>query len=162
MKYLLSLLFVVFSFAAMAQEQPPYLKYRTLPSARLLLADSTGWELKAKLDKKKPVMLIVFSPECDHCKHETEELVKNMDKLRDIQIIMVCMLSLDEMRTFVAHYGLDKYKNITVARDYAYAFPVYYGLKSLPFHAFYNKDKKLINGFEGTMTTQKILAQFGK
>ncbi|MFV0605649.1 MAG: TlpA family protein disulfide reductase [Niabella sp.] len=163
MKYILLLFTFIFtglsSFAQ--QNEAPYLKYKTVPSARLLLSDSTGVELKARLDKKKPLMIVVFSPECDHCKHEAEELVKNIDKFKKIQIVMVSMLPIFKMNEFVKHYGLDKYSNILVGRDIGYVFPVYYDIKSLPYHAFYNKDKKLIMGFEGSMSVEKILAQFG-
>ncbi len=107
-------------------------------------------------------MLVIFSPECDHCKHETEELIKNIDKFKNIQIVMATPLPVYEMREFAEHYNLKKYKNITVGRDYSYILPVYYDVKSLPYHAFYTKDKKLISAFEGTMTVEKMLTQFGK
>lgn len=162
MKYSFIILFIcLFSFAGISQEIAPYLQYKTVPTVRLLLPDSSGWELKARLDKKKPLMIVVFSPECDHCKHETEEMIKNMDQYKNIQIVMASTLPLSQIKEFINHYGLNKYSNITVGRDYAYILPVYYGIKSLPYHAFYTKDKKLIAGFEGTMTTAKVLQQFG-
>lgn len=163
MKYfflLMSTLLIGFSSAAQ-QTQPAYLQYRTVPAARLLLADSSGKELKAMLDKKKPLMIVVFSPECDHCKQEAEELTRNMDKFKNIQIMMISMQPLHQINEFVSRYNLGKYKNIIVGRDYAYILPVYYDIKSLPFHAFYNKEKQLITALEGTMTIEKILAQFG-
>lgn len=155
-----ALIFTCFGMISQAQtKQAPYLEYKTVPSVKLILADSTGWELKAKLDKTKPLMLVIFSPECDHCKHETEELVKNIDKFRNVQIVMASLLPVFKMKEFVETYGLDKYKNITVGRDYAYILPVYYDVKSLPYHAFYTKEKKLISGFEGAMTVGGILEQ---
>ena len=164
MKYISVALFsLLISFSVSAQQtQPAYLEYKTVPAVKLLLADSTGWELKAKLDKNKPLMLVIFSPECDHCKHETEELIKNIDKFKNIQIVMATPLPVYEMREFAEHYNLKKYKNITVGRDYSYILPVYYDVKSLPYHAFYTKDKKLISAFEGTMSVEKMLTQFGK
>jgi len=163
MKYLLLLLTTIMTFsAARSQALPPYQQYKTIPSVRLLSADSTGWELKAKLQKNKPVMMMIFSPECDHCKHETEELIKNIDKFRDIQIIMATPLPLKEMAAFAAHYKLHQYSNILVGKDYAFALPSYYNIKNLPFHAFYNSNKQLISGFEGSMSVPTILKIFGK
>lgn len=141
---------------------PAYQKYKTVPSVKLILQDSSGYELKAKLDKTKPLMLVVFSPECDHCRHETEELLANIDRFKHIQIVMATPLPLDKMRGFIAEYQLNKYPNITVGRDYAFILPTYFGLKNLPFHAFYNKKKELIRGFEGMMTVEKMLAMFSK
>ncbi len=162
MKYFFLLIsMLIISLASSAQQtQPAYLQYRTVPAARLLLADSSGKELKAMLDKKKPLMIVVFSPECDHCKHEAEELVRNINKFKNIQIMMISMQPLHQINDFANRYNLVKYKNITVGRDYAYILPVYYDIKSLPFHAFYNKEKQLITAFEGSMTIDKILAQF--
>ncbi len=162
MKFLFTFLFsLVFTTVIFSQNaQAPYLKYGTVPAVKLILADSTGWELKARLDKKKPLMLVIFSPECDHCKHETEEMIKNIDKFKNIQIVMASLLPVYKMKAFIENYNLGKYKNITVGRDYAYILPVYYDIKSLPYHAFYTKDKKLISGFEGSMTVEKLLKQF--
>lgn len=163
MKYLILFLAAVIYFQpGHSQTLPPYKQYRTIPSVRLLNADSTGWELKARLQKNKPVMIMVFSPECDHCKHETEEMIKNMDKYKGIQIIMATPLPLKEMAAFAAHYQLQKYPNIIVGRDYSYTLPVYYDIKNLPFHAFYNTNKQLITAFEGSMSTQAILKIFGQ
>lgn len=163
MKYVLvSFFLLVMGLSSNAQQtQAPYLQYKTVPAVRLLLADSTGMELKANLDKRKPLMIVIFSPECDHCKYETEAMIKNMDKLKNIQIIMASMMPLHKINDFAKSYGLEKYKNITIGRDYAYILPVYYDIKSLPYHAFYTKDKKLISGFEGAMSVDKMLAQFG-
>lgn len=162
MKYLLLVAFAfIIGYSASAQQtQPAYLQYKTVPSARLIMQDSTAKELKAHLDKKKPLMIVVFSPECEHCKHETEQMVKNIDKFRNIQVMMISMQPLYTINAFARQYGLNKYKNITVARDAGYVMPVYYGIKNLPYHAFYDKDKKLISAFEGSMSVQKILAQF--
>ncbi|SDC01456.1 TlpA family protein disulfide reductase [Niabella drilacis] len=163
MKYLLLLLITIMSFGtARSQSLPPYKQYKTIPSVRLLSADSTGWELKAKLQKNKPVMMIIFSPECDHCKHETEELIKNIDKFKDIQIVMATPLPLKEMAKFAAHYKLHQYPNILVGKDYAFALPTYYDIRNLPFHAFYGSNKQLISGFEGSMSVSSILKVFGK
>ncbi|MBO9621086.1 MAG: redoxin domain-containing protein [Niabella sp.] len=163
MRYLVFFLIAIASvFPGYSQGLPPYKQYRTIPAVKLLNPDSTGYELKARLQKNKPIMIMIFSPECDHCKHETEEMLKNIDKYKDIQIVMATPLPLKEMTEFMKHYQLQKYPNIIVGRDYSYTFPVYYDIKNLPFHAFYNANKQLITAFEGSMSTQAILKIFGK
>ncbi len=164
MKKLIALfVFCAIGTAIFAQaEIPPYQQYKTVPSVKLILQDSTGWELKAKLDKTKPLMLVVFSPECDHCQQETEELLANIDKFKHVQIVMATPLPLDKMRDFIATYQLNNYPSITVGRDYAFILPTFFGLKNLPFHAFYNKKKELIGGFEGMMSVETMLRVFPK
>lgn len=151
---------MLLSITVSSQTLPPYQRYKTVPGVKLILPkDSTGWELKAHLAKDKPLLVILFSPECDHCKHETEELVKNIDKFKNVQIVMAAMpvFPLWVIDDFITHYGLNKYSNITVGKDYAYILPTYYDIRNLPFHAFYNKNKNLIAGFEGSMSIDKII-----
>lgn len=140
--------------------QAPYLRFKNLPPAKFVTADSTAWFIKNNVEKKKKVLIIVFSPECDHCQHETEELVKNIDRFKDIHIVMATVMPIWQMSAFIKNYGLNKYKNITVVKDPAYFLPTYYDIHSIPYHAFYDKDKKLITGFEGTMSVDKILKTF--
>ncbi|MCH5597378.1 peroxiredoxin family protein [Niabella ginsengisoli] len=163
MKYIIVFLFsLVFSFNSSAQEKPMYLQQNTPPPAVLLLADSTTkWNLKAKLEKEKPLLIMFFSPECDHCQHETEALIKNINKFKGIQIVMATTRPLWEMKAFAQKYGLNKH-GITVGKDIAYVIPSYYEMKNLPYLAFYNKDKKLISTFEGSLGIPSILKAFGR
>lgn len=160
MRYLL--LVILFAVSLTSQAQPMYLKQKTPPPAVLLLPDSTTkWNLKAKLDKNKPLFLIFFSPDCDHCKHETEEIIKNIDKFKGIQIVMATTMPFDAMKKFAEKYKLEQH-GITVGKDIAYVIPPYYEMKSLPYLAFYDKNKVLISTFEGSLAIPTILKTFGR
>jgi hypothetical protein len=140
--------------------QPPYKRFPFFPPVKLLLPDSTSYFTKQDLDKKKAVMVMVFNPQCDHCQHETEELVKNIDKFSDIQIIMSTSMHFDSMLHFRERYQLAKYSNIVVAQDFQWFFATHYMLHNLPFLAFYNKKKELISVFEGSLPITAILEVF--
>src|SRR3569832_221487 len=71
---------------------PPYKRFPTVPPIKILLTDSTTWFSKDDLPDKKATMVMLFSPDCDHCKHETEEIIKNMDKFKKIEIVMATPL----------------------------------------------------------------------
>ena len=107
-------------------------------------------------------MLMLFNPACDHCKQETEDLVKNIDKFKDIQIVMATNVPLKEIRTFIEEYKLAQYKNIVVTQDTHYFLISFYQLHNFPFLAFYNKKKELISVFQGSMPMEKVLKQFSK
>ena len=68
---------------------PPYKRFPTVPSFNLLMVDSISYYTKADLPQNKAILIILFDPNCDHCKHETEEIVKNIDNFRNVQIVMV-------------------------------------------------------------------------
>jgi len=156
------LAFMQISFAQVDSTKAPYLRFPGFPPARLLMTDSSTYFTKDKLDKKSAVMLMMFNPQCEHCQHETEELIKNIDKFKGIQIVMTTFMPFDSMMAFRERYKLADYKNIVVTQDTHYFLPVYYRITNLPFLAFYNKKKELISVFEGSMPIEKVLKEFEK
>ena len=75
---LLCLLFI--TLCAKAQEenvnQPPYKRFPENVPLKILLTDSTTWFTQQDFAKKKPVMVMLFSPDCSHCQHEIPHLQK--------------------------------------------------------------------------------------
>ena len=59
---------------------------------------------------------------------------------------MATTYPLKDMRGFIKNYNLANHPNIIIGRDYAYIMPVYFNIKNLPYHAFYNKAGQLIKG----------------
>lgn len=105
---------------------------------------------------------MLFNPQCEHCQHETVELTKNIDKFKDILVVMTTSMPFDSMLQFREKYKLAPYKNIIVAQDANYFLFSFYQSHFLPFLAFYNKKKELISVFEGGMPMDKILLEFDK
>lgn len=138
----------------------PYQRFPTLPPLQILLGDSTTKYTKDDLPRKKPVLLMLFSPECSHCQHTAEEMLAKKDQIKDIHIVMATLHSVYQMNNFVEKYKLKELPNVVVGRDIYYLMPSFYGIKSLPYLAFYNKKGALIRGFEGSMSIEKILQQF--
>ena len=142
--------------------QPPYKRFPSFPPAKLLLPDSVTYFTKKDLDKKKPSMLMMFNPKCEHCQHETEELIKHIDQFKNIQIVMTTSMLFDSMMAFREKYKLAQYKNIVVAQDANYFLFSFYLNHSLPFLAFYNQKMELISVFEGGLPMDKVLKELGK
>ncbi|RYY56189.1 MAG: thioredoxin [Chitinophagaceae bacterium] len=140
----------------------PYQKFPDNIPLQLLLLDSSTVLTADKLDPKKPFMVLLFSPECDHCKHATADIVANIDLFREVNIIMASPLPLADMKKFYADYKLERFSNITMGRDYRFMLPSYYGVKYLPFHAFYGKKKKLIGVSAEGQTAAQMAARLGK
>jgi len=141
---------------------PPYKKFPFFPQISLRLPDSTSFFTREDLPKKKQVLLMLFNPECSHCQHETEELVKDIDKFKDIEILMVTSMQFDSMLSFRAKYQLDKYDNIVMAHDDNFFLITYFQIRNLPFLAFFNKKRELIDVFEGGLPMDLILEKFDK
>ena len=162
-KWLLSLLIIIASTTLHAQMADttlaPYLRYPTLPPLQLMLGDSTKYT-KEDLPRKKPVLLMLFSPDCSHCQHTAEELLQYKKEIKDIHIVMATLQSIPQMNAFVEKYKLKELPNVVVGRDTYFLMPSYYNIKNLPYLAFYNKKGELIKGFEGSMSVEKILKEF--
>ncbi len=141
--------------------QPAFKKFPVFPPVKLMLPGNTTFT-KDDLPKKKPVMLMVFSPMCEHCKQETEELIKNIDKFSKAEIVMATMMPYDSMMNFREKYKLAQYKNIIVGQDTQFFLPSFYMITNLPFLAFYDKKGKLISFFEGSMPIEKAAAELQK
>ena len=131
------------------QPQLPYMSDQTLPSFNIMEVDSTTIFNTGKLPSGKPIVLMYFSPDCEHCQHETEEILKNMDSLRQVHFVMLTALPFDKMRNFWVYYKLGNYKNITVGRDYEFFFSRHYGSQYVPYLAIYDRNKKLVKVFDG-------------
>ncbi len=139
---------------------PPYKRFPTVPPFKLLKVDSSSYFTKNDLKKNKPVLIILFNPDCDHCKHEIEEIIKNIEQLKNVQIVMATNMPFDIMKSFYEKYDLEKFENITVGRDFQYLLPSFYQIRFMPYLAMYDKKRNLLNSFEGSMKIEDLINIF--
>ncbi|MFT3702370.1 MAG: redoxin domain-containing protein [Agriterribacter sp.] len=163
MKYLIILMSLSFiTKQSIAQKDttavpsPAYTLY-PLPQFSVLLPDSTTWYTQASLPKNKKTVVMVFSPDCEHCQHETELLKQNIAKFKRAQLLMVTPMPFDKMRTFYKKYELSNYKNITVGYDPKFFFNNYFKMRVFPFIAIYDKKHTLLKTFEGSAKMDDLL-----
>lgn len=149
--FFISVFFFATGFAQTDSTLPPYKRFPSLPPIRILLSDSATLYTKAEIPAGKPVVFMIFSPDCSHCQDETQELKAYMNELKDVQIVMITFHPLWQMNDFISKYGLTAYKNIVVGKDISYMTMDFYGLRKIPYLALYNKKGNLIGGFEGSL-----------
>jgi thiol-disulfide isomerase/thioredoxin len=160
--FTLTLLFCNIIYSQGDSTAAPYKRFPSVPPFKLLLTDSTTYFTKEDLDKKKAVMIMLFSPDCDHCQHETEDIIAHIGEFKKTQILMATMLPFDKMVEFYKKNDLKRFDNIVVGRDVGYFFPVFYDVHNLPFLAFYNKKKELISVFSGALPVAKVIEELKK
>ncbi len=140
-------------------DQPVYLRFPTIPTFTVYKApDSTAFS-RENLQKKKPVIFMVFSPDCEHCQHETEQLLANIKKFKGTQIVMVTYLPYEEMIAFYKNYKIANYPQITMARDTKYFFPVFFKVSNLPSIFLYDKKGEFKKAFEGSVKIDSIASE---
>lgn len=145
--YFLFLLLGV-TLTACSQDAPPN---KDIPPYRILNTDS-AYVTPANLKKNIPVMLVYFAPDCPHCQHLTQELIKHIKEFGNTQIMMITFVQpsrqFKAMTKFVKDYGLKKYPNITVGTEgYTYLVQKFYQVSTTPYEAVYNKQHKLVQTF---------------
>jgi len=135
---------------------PVYLRFPTIPEFKIYKAPDSSAFSRDDLQKKKPVIFMIFSPECEHCQHETEALIADIDKFKNTQIVMVTYLPYDEMIEFYKNYKIANYPEITMARDTKFFFPVFFKIKNLPSIYVYDKKGDFKKSFEGSVKIDSI------
>jgi thioredoxin-related protein len=149
-------------FAQQAADQPKPQQSPTVPVFHILKVDSTTYFTNNDLKKHHETLIMYFSPECDHCKHQTKDLLAEMDKLKNIEIVMATYFPFAEMKTFYNNFHIADYANIKLGRDEKYQIPSHYKIQSLPFLALYDKKGNLITTFEGNQKISTLLEAFNK
>jgi len=139
---------------------PLYKKTRTLPAFDLLMTDSVSHYTNADIPKSKAVLIVLFDPNCDHCKHETEEILKNIDSLQNIQIVMATNADFGDLKKFYQHYNLEKFKNIKAGIEPKTYLAVFFAIHNLPYLAMYNERGVLLKTHEGGMKVENIVKVF--
>jgi thioredoxin-related protein len=163
MKHLLTFCLLILSFATFAQPDtttPIFKRFPTLPPLQLLLSDSITKYTKEDIPKKKAVLIMLFSPDCEHCKHEAEELEAQKEGFKNIHIIMVSTYPFYRIKEFANAYGLSGLKNVVIAKDPSYFLITFFNIRNFPYMALYNKKGKLIETFEGSKPMNQVLVSF--
>jgi thioredoxin-related protein len=156
-KRFLSAVLVLFVLFVEAQTDTslPYKRFPTVPPFSLIQADSSVLT-KDRL-KKEPVILMFFSPSCDHCQHQVKEMTRRMDDFKHIQLVLATYQPFEEMVTFIKEYKLEQYHNIKVGRDAKYILPPFYHMQSLPYLALYDKKGSLLTTYQGNVSVDTLL-----
>ncbi len=157
-RFFLVVLFSFFCASLFAQTDslPVYQRFPTVPPFKLMvLPDSTSFT-KDDLKEKTPTIIMVFSPDCDHCIHATESLLKHMDLFTKTQIVMATALSYNHIQKFYSDFNMGAYPNIKVGLDNSYFLGTFFQIHSFPSIYVYDKKGKFKAFFEGTVKWEKV------
>jgi thioredoxin-related protein len=70
-----------------------YLRFPTIPPFKLTKVPDSTVFTKDNLKKKKPTIIMVFSPDCEHCQEMTKQITANIHLFKKAQIVMATPLS---------------------------------------------------------------------
>lgn len=133
-----------------SQDTPPYLRFPEIPP--FAITTPTGKVFMNKdLKKNHPVMLFLFSVDCEHCQHETKDITDNIKKFKGTEIVMITPFGHDAMTAFFNGYGIGRYPDvITMGTDSTRKLNMFYQQHYFPGIYIYNKKNHLVYYHEGT------------
>lgn len=111
-----------------------------------------------QVEAGKPLLIVYFSPECDHCQVFMKSFFKSADEFKSTQVLFITYLPLDRLVKFESEYPVKKYKNI-VAGTEGMSFEVrnFFEIKEMPFAVVYNKKGTLVGKYEREIPLDKII-----
>lgn len=144
--------------AAQTDSLAPYLRTPVLPRFTLQLPDGESILRSEDLDSTRPVMLMLFSPDCEHCHRQTLEITRRIGELGDLQVVMSTYHSLDMIRLFRREFQLETHPSIRVGRDVGYFMIPFFAARNVPLMAIYDRKWKLLEVIRGNAPLDRILA----
>lgn len=135
---------------------PAYKSIPTIPPFKLMLVPDSSAFTKYDLKKKKPTVIIIFSPDCDHCLHATRDLLTNYKLFSKAQIVMATSLSFTHIQKFYRDFKIAEFPNIRVGLDNSYFLNTFYNVKSYPAIFVYDKKGKFKAFFDSGSGFGKI------
>ena len=120
-----------------------------------LLPDSVPF-VNTQLEKKRQTIIMIFSPDCDHCIRSVKDLLAHADLFKKVQIILATPLSFPLTLKFYREYGMEKYENIKVGTLNDFALGNYFNMHSYPGIFLFNKKGRYKSEFKRETTWEKF------
>jgi thiol-disulfide isomerase/thioredoxin len=129
---------------------------KPMPDLNILLTDSITWINTSHIPTGKPVALLYYSPYCPYCKALTQEIIEEMDELKNIQFYFISSFPIPTLKAYSKAYQLAKYPNIKTGWDSSHLMQEYFDAPGIPYLAIYNKEKNLNQAFLGKISGNQI------
>jgi len=153
MKYFLCLFFFFHcAVAAFSQKDRA-----AIPPFKIRLTNGDGFTYE-QIDKSKSLILIYFSPSCEHCKAFTEAMLKQKKKWANKQIVMISYVHIRDVQAFDRLYHLSEHPDIKIGSEgQTFVVQQYYGIQHFPFVALFNKQGRLMKVIPDKLTPEAMV-----
>lgn len=135
---------------------------QTIPPFRMQLTNGKMFTSR-DVSKEKPVIIIYFAPDCEHCQALIHSLLKRMNEFKKTQIILVSFEPLSMVTNFEKDYHLPAYRNIKCGTETpTFYFRNLFKLSKTPFTALYNKKGNLIISYKNETPLEDLIDHLKK
>ena len=117
---------------------PSRMNSQTIPPFKMTLSNNKIFNA-TDLPKGKPLVLIYFDPDCDHCQKLMAELFKKINSFKKAEMVLITFKPVTEVAGFEKKYATSKYANMKVGTEGTlFYLRNYYKLVKMPFTALYD------------------------
>jgi len=133
-----------------------------IEALKVLLIDSATIINTKEIDEERPFALVYFSPDCDECQKETEQIIKHMDILRDYKFYFITGDPFVRLKVFSKFYNIPRYPNIILGQDVERRFSILYQATGTPFTVVFDHKKRLRTIFNGAANMETLISVMKK
>lgn len=132
---------------------------KKLPPFQMVQAN--GQLFKAQqLPMGKPILLVYFSPGCDHCEKLVRQMRQQQAQLARLSVVLITYWPVKDVATFVKQFSLQQYANFYVGTEgNTFFVRNYYQLEQLPFMALFTKNGDLVKQYHSEHGWNDLLQQ---
>lgn len=133
-----------------------YQRFPAVPPFSIMRLPDSTYYTKDDLQKNKPVIIMIFSPDCDHCQKATKEILENYKVFKKAQIVMASPVGFNYIKKFYSEYKISNYPGIIMGMDGSHFFGYFYKIINFPAIFLYDKKGQFVKSFEGSIPIKTI------
>jgi hypothetical protein len=131
-------------------------KISELPKFKIRFLDSSILDSQ-KIPDGKVCVLFYFDPECEHCQHETKNIISHKNELKNVLFYLVTNADPSLVSKYCKANKLDEISNFFIGTDYNFSFYKVFVPRSVPYFAIYNSDKRLVEVNYGGLDMKSLI-----
>jgi thioredoxin-related protein len=133
-------------------------KIQTFSVDRLYAMDSVEYQLQ----EPKPILLVFFNSECDHCQYELAEIKKHSNAFENTSVLLMSSENISTIQQAAKSFALNDLGNIEFLKINREDVFEKFGSLSVPHIFIYGADRRLIKEFNGETKIEAILQHLPK
>lgn len=115
------------------------------------------------LPKNRPVIIIYFDPDCEHCQILMNNFFRKIASFKAAEIVLATFKPVSELVAFEKKYGTGKYANIIVGTEgTVFYLRMFYKITTLPFTALYDKKGNLNYAYKKDTSVEDLIKRLKK
>lgn len=113
--------------------------------------------LQNVLSDFQQTIIILFSPDCEHCQYEAKEIRKHIKEFGDTKILMISSDDSLSIKKFANYYQLNALANVQFLYLPKEKIFETFASASVPRILIYNREGNLVKDFKGEIKIEKLL-----